>query len=63
VGSPQAEGPSHSLPEYDDAPGCILSMANVGQKFGQSKCLVGKTSEVCFSMYFIELIKILKSDC
>jgi len=44
-------------------PGPWIGTIYLGQKLGRTHPLVGKTSEVCFSMYFDELIKILKKYC
>ena len=44
-------------------PGPWIGTIYLGQKLGRTHPLVGKTSEVCFSRYFDELIKILKKYC
>jgi len=44
-------------------PGPWIGTIYLGQKLGRTHPLMGKTLEVCFSMYFNELIKILKEYC
>jgi len=44
-------------------PGPWIGTIYLSQKLGWTHLLMGKTLEVCFSMYFNKLIKILKKYC